>query len=405
MIANEPQTEQNRCPVHHTQRKTQHVAATPAPIERSADGVWHIHGYAEARAVLRGEQTRQSGFRAEMMDVLPISIKRPILFQEGQPHHEQRRQTARFFTPKFTSEHYTALMESQADQVIAGLRREGQADLSTLSMQLAVAVVAQVVGLTNSRMPGMERRLNAFFKNDNRLEGRSPQAIAQSLRSQSQLFWFYLVDVQPAIGARRRTPGEDVISHLIGRGYNGMSILTECITYGAAGMVTTREYIAIAAWHMLEQPALRQRFLVAGDDERRAILAEILRIEPVIGVIHRRATEDITLEQDGQTITIKTGERIAVDVYSANADVRLVGAEPEAICPGRELADPRADAAVMSFGDGHHRCPGAYIALQETDIFLRKLLAIETLRIVSPPSVRRTKLAEGYELRNFTLAV
>ncbi len=27
----------------------------------------------------------------------------------------------------------------------------------------------------------------------------------------------------------------------------------------------------------------------------------------------------------------------------------------------------RAGAAMMSFGDGHHRCPRAYIALQETD--------------------------------------
>lgn len=54
---------------------------------------------------------------------------------------------------------------------------------------------------------------------------------------------FFLLDVRPAIAARRREPREDLISHLISRGYSDMNILTECITYGAAGMVTTREFI------------------------------------------------------------------------------------------------------------------------------------------------------------------
>ncbi len=59
----------------------------------------------------------------------------------------------------------------------------------------------------------------------------------------------------------------------------------------------------------------------------------------------------------------------------------------------------------MSFGDGHHRCPGAYIALQETDIFLQRLLRLPGLQIVQKPSVSWNDLTAGYELRNFILAV
>jgi cytochrome P450 len=71
------------------------------------------------------------------------------------------------------------------------------------------------------------------------------------------------LDVQPAIKARRRQLQEDVISHLISQGYNDTEILTECVTYAAAGMVTTREFISVAAWQLLEQPALRTRYLAA----------------------------------------------------------------------------------------------------------------------------------------------
>lgn len=59
----------------------------------------------------------------------------------------------------------------------------------------------------------------------------------------------------------------------------------------------------------------------------------------------------------------------------------------------------------MSFGDGHHRCPGAYVAIQETDVFLRRLLALEGLRIERKPSVSWNDLVAGYELRGFTVAV
>ncbi|MGD8151160.1 hypothetical protein [Ornithinimicrobium sp. Y1694] len=54
----------------------------------------------------------------------------------------------------------------------------------------------------------------------------------------------------------------------------------ECLTYGAAGMVTTREFLQIATWHLLDRPALRHRFLVGSAEERSAILHELLRLAP-----------------------------------------------------------------------------------------------------------------------------
>jgi cytochrome P450 len=252
----------------------------------------------------------------------------------------------------------------------------------------------------------MHRRLDAFFTDGAATQGRGIRALIRSLLPQSNMAAFFFLDVQPAIQARKRQPREDVISHLLAQGYRDREILTECVTYGAAGMVTTREFISVAMWHFLERPELRARYLAASEAERQDMLQEILRLEPVVGHLYRRATADIPVDaDDGQTITIPQGDLIDLHIYAANADEHVVGEQPLAVCPARSLRDERATPAMLGFGDGHHRCPGSYIALQETDIFLQRLLALDGLRMVHPPHLAWNDLVTGYELRDFPIAL
>lgn len=90
---------------------------------------------------------------------------------------------------------------------------------------------------------------------------------------------------------------------------------------------------------------------------------------------------DITLEHAGASLSIPAGDLIDMQIYAINADPAVAGDNPLAICPGRELHAERVAPVVMSFGDGHHHCPGAYVAIQESDIFLRRLLTLEGLRV------------------------
>jgi len=265
-----------------------------------------------------------------------------------------------------------------------------------------------VVGLTDSLLPGMSGRLDKFFETAENFSPEditnSPEEFADFLRTQLTMGKFFYLDVKPAIRKRKKGPKDDVISHLIEKGYKDAEILVECITYGAAGMVTTREFIVVATWHLLESPELRARYIAASEEERYEILNEILRIEPVVGVLYRRATADLALEFGDQSFTIPEGGLIHLYITSVNADESVVGPEPLAVCPERIL-EKGAQLPVMSFGSGRHRCPGAFIAIQETDIFLRKLMAIDELRLVSEPMVSYKKLIEGYEVRNFIVAV
>jgi cytochrome P450 len=399
MISDPTSAQTNGCPVDHNARKTarSEVSITPR-LSMDKNGLWHARGHDEVRAILRSDQTKQAGFGAELVAKMPTNMRAPVVHLEGEVHHDLRRKTARFFTPNYTNAKYRPMMEKLCDQLVTDLAKRGKADLSKISMKLAVEVAAQVVGLTDSRIPGMGARISSM------VETPDNKNFFQVLAARWNLLAFFFFDVRPSIAARKKQPREDVISHVLSEGYTPPEVLSECVTYGAAGMATTREFICAAVMHFLERPKMRTRFLVAGEVERHAMLGEILRLEPVVTMLERRTTDNLEIESEGQTVTIPKGAKIAVHLNSANADERTVGTCPHDLRTDREL--PKGvQPAVMGFGDGHHRCPGSFIAIQETDIFLQRLLALPTLRVERPATLGWNDTVKGYELRNFILAV
>jgi cytochrome P450 len=113
------------CPVDHSRLSKQKIErknhAREQSITRTHDGVYHIYGFAESRAVLRMDGTKQTGFGAERIEKLPKSMRDPILYMEGEAHQAQRTKTARFFTPKTTDEQYRGFMERFSDDILAEL--------------------------------------------------------------------------------------------------------------------------------------------------------------------------------------------------------------------------------------------------------------------------------------------
>ncbi|MEJ2288199.1 MAG: cytochrome P450 [Deinococcales bacterium] len=306
--------------------------ATPA-FERRADGTVVVRSAALARSILRaGGAVRQAGFHAEAMEHRGLPLRKPILFQEGEEHREQRVAIAPFFTPMAASERYRGVAEVATDELLAGFRAAGGGDLSALSMRLAVRVAAEVVGLTDSRDGRMDRRLDAFFALDPVPFSWRPRRLLAFARVQSAMLRFYWSDVRPAIRARRRQRRDDVISHLLDRGYRDADILIEAVTFGAAGMVTTREFISMAAWHLLQDETLKRDYLARDAEGRKRFLAEVVRLEPVVGHLLRRVERPLALEVDGRTETVEAGTLIDVDIRAANADVDAVSRTRSAWC-------------------------------------------------------------------------
>lgn len=400
-----------------SERKAERPGEPSEPRVERAGRMWHLRAAAPARDVLRARHsTTQAGFTAEYIPQGRLE-HRPILISDGPVHDEQRSRVARFFAPAVVAG-YLELMEECAERRLREAAQAGVVRLDELALHYAVEVTAEIVGLTHER-PGedatarerriraLSRRLESFFTQPpfdlTRPDlGRSPRQWAQAawngLRPVASLWWN---DVRPAVRQRRRDPRGDVLSHLVEEGYSAPNLLIEAITYGTAGMVTTREFIVMAAWHLLGDDALRARYLAAERTERHAILHEIIRLEPVVGHLYRRATTDIDIHDGDATWTIPAGDLIDVCTRPANADPEAVGPDPLRLCPGRETARG-VNAGGLAFGDGAHKCPGQPLAVWEADVLLTRLLALDPV-LAREPSLGWDDLVAGYELRGFEL--
>ncbi|MGO0576015.1 cytochrome P450 [Ornithinimicrobium panacihumi] len=387
------------------QRKTSYPGEAGGPAIEQIDGTWHIRSLPLVREVLRTPGAVQAGFAAEMVRASATLPHMPVLYLDGPEHKKQRTAIARYFAPATVDRRYRELMEERADTLLARLDDHRPVDLSEITLHFSAQVAARVIGLTDSEQEGMAHRLVRFFdvpdamlRSTGTVSGwRRIPATLTSLPKLAQTTAFYLRDVRPAIRARRAERQQDVISHLLDHDYSDVEIVMECITYGAAGMVTTREFLQIAVWHLLEQPDLRADFLDGDSARRSEILLEILRLEPVVGHLYRRAETELVLTDGGEEHRIPAGSRLDLYVRAANTDPDHVTPDPLALCPGRDL--PKGvRAEVMSFGDGPHRCPGNAIAMTESEIFLIRILARD-LELLEEPHLEWEELIAGYAVR------
>jgi cytochrome P450 len=386
-------------------RKARRADERISPTLEADRGMWKIRSLTAARQVLRARSsTTQAGFTAEK---IPRGLFRshPILISDGPAHDRQRREVARFFAPTVIADRYGDRIAEAAQRIVDEAVVTGRCRLDEAALHFTVDVTSQVVGLTESDTDGMAARLVAFFRQppvDLAAEnwGRSNrQWVQAAINGIVPIIRFFTHDVVPAIRAHRRRHRGDVISHLLDSGHSTGDILVECLTYGTAGMVTTREFIAMACWHLLDDEELRREYLTAEQPRRLSVLEEIIRLEPVVGHLYRRATSAIDIGDDHGHVIIPAGDLVDVCVREANIDTDRFGNDAEVLCPNRNESGPTAG---LSFSDGAHSCPGKALALFETDALLHRLLSCEP-RLLTEPTIEWDNLIEGYRIRNIDL--
>ncbi|MXO89936.1 cytochrome P450 [Pontixanthobacter aquaemixtae] len=356
-----------------------HQRAKPRANSRS------VTSYTKAREILRNKELVQAGGGAEFFDTSdPAST--PVFFLDGPDHKKKRADIAKFFTPKAIKTRYTAIINEVTKEQIDQLRQSGEGRIDLMSFDLAVAVAADIVGLTVTDRQKMAKRLSTslaaaiYHKFD-----FASRFIVNTRKFFNQID-FYWNDVRPTIRARRAEPQDDIISHLIAAGLSDRAIMMECMTYAAAGMVTTREFIVVAAWHMFENETLRQRFVSGDEKEQEAILLEILRLEPIAAFLYRRQED-------------KASEVLAICSHQVNTDPDAVGECPFALDPDR-ATKIKGRGEFLSFGDGAHHCPGWQIALHETRMFLSALMIVPGIALHRVPDIGWSEMLQSYELRN-----
>lgn len=395
MSTTEASTQQSTgCPVHDgvDRRKT---AAIAAANNRLHPGSHWVQNPQLARQVLRSKQAFQAGGGAELLEYSNPQHA-PVFFLDGQDHADKRKESLRFLSPKAVAEQHYVVMEKVSQKLLEEFRQAGSAHLEDISFKLAVEVVGEILGLTDSNQDGKIRRIQWVLH----------ASISQARNTWWSRFWlnlrrvvftgiFYWFDVRPAINARKRQPKQDAISTYLDEGYSTTAIIVECLTYGTAGMLTTREFIIMAAWYLFENAELRQRFLDGDVREQMAILMEILRLEPIAAKILRRVEEPLA----NDAAPMSAGETYDIDIRNLNIHEELVGECPFAVDPDRAKRQ-KDSGRYFSFGDGPHGCPGWQVALHETRIFLQQFFRIPGLKLDRAPDISWNPTVHGYELRN-----
>jgi cytochrome P450 len=192
------------------------------------------------------------------------------------------------------------------------------------------------------------------------------------------------------IAARRADPGEDILSLLVearfedGDPMDDAEIRDQLMTLLLAGHETTATGLAWTFDLLLRHPHVLDR-LGAGDDDAylRAVVAESLRLRPVVPLAGRRLSEELRV--NGHVLPPGTDVTPAIWLAHTRPDAYP---DPYAFRPERFLDRPPSTYTWIPYGGGVRRCLGAAFAEMEMRIVLTAILARFDLRAASARAER-----------------
>ena len=220
--------------------------------------------------------------------------------------------------------------------------------------------------------------------------GDDRAALAELEQAKSELRDLFF----PAIQARRRQPGTDLISLLLTEFAehgepDDVELATQCLFYFGASHGNTANALTNIAFLMLSDPELEAGLRAGGDHAIQALVDESLRVWAAVQFRVRIAAVDTELAG----VPITAGTRLIPVVASANRDPRRYS-DPERLDPQR-----RSVKRHLTFGIGARYCVGASLARLESEVTVRLLLEhraqLPVIDSTEPPLFR------GFNYRGF----
>ena len=308
--------------------------------------------------------------RAEYGPMLEI-ISRWMVVTDPPVHTRLNRLASRAFRQQRVSAMsgwIGELVEELLDDFVAS---GGDDFLAGLAYPLPAAVIARMMGVPQQDR-GMfqhwsdELALVAFGAGGQDRAGRYARALAGVRELQE-----YLAGL---IERRRREPGEDMISLLLGSAagegadedgdhLDDAELMALCSLILFAGHETTTNLLCNAIVALDRHPAELARLRADPSLVNRAV-EEVLRFEGPIKILIRWVVQDH--ERDGRQV--KAGDRVFLVLQSANRD-KGTFADPDRFDIGRP-----AKPLHVGFGRGLHACLGAQLARIEARAALPKIL-------------------------------
>jgi cytochrome P450 len=316
----------------------------PAPIT--------VFGFEEVVQVLKDNETYSS---AVYEDVMGMVMGRTVLQMDEPEHRQIRALVAGSFRSKVLERWEEDLVARVVNDLIDTFVDSGQADLvRTLTFNFPVQVIARILGLPRGDYQVFQRwalELTSVAANWER-------GVAASVALRE-----YFAEVMTE---RRAEPGDDLISDLVRAEVDGEHLTDEEI-YSflrlllPAGVETTYRASGSLLYALLND---QTQFDALYQDRSLYPQAfeEVLRWEPPVTVILRRATRDTELAG----VKVERGADVGLMIGAANRDERKY-TEPDRYDMFREQRQH------VGFGFGVHVCLGMHLARMESRVAINTL--------------------------------
>ena len=311
-----------------------------------------VFGFDEVVQVLRDNETYSNTVYA---DVMGMVMGRTILQMDEPEHRKVRALVASSFRSKMLERWEEELVAVVVNELIDSFIERGRSDLvREVTFNFPVQVIARILGLPRADYPRFQRwalELTSVAANWER-----GMAASVALRD-------YFVEV---MAERRAAPGDDLISDLVRAEVDGEHLSDEEIfsflrLLLPAGVETT--YRASGSLLLALLNDRQQLDALYGDRSLYAqAFEEVLRWEPPVTLILRRATRDAELAG----VPIDEGADIALMIGAANRDERKY-ADPDRYDMFREQRQH------VGFGFGVHVCLGMHLARMESRVAINTL--------------------------------
>jgi len=362
-------------------------------------GMWLSFGHPASNAVLRDRRLGRIWRDREPPSTFEAFnlIHRNAMLELEPPDHTRLR---RLVTAAFARGHVERLRgwiadmaDRLADQVADAGSDGSPVDLvSAYAEPLPVAVIAELLGVPEADRPLLRPWSNAIVRMYEYQRSSEVQAAAERAAADFIAYLRALAEV------RRRTPGQDLISHLVSvRGEDGSrltedELVTTCILLLNAGHEATVNVTANGTLALLRHPGEWDR-LRADRTLIHTAVEELIRYDGPLQLFERTAIQPVEIAG----VVVEPGQKVAALLGAANRDP-AVFADPDRLDVGR------SDNPHIGFGAGVHFCIGAPLARVELQASLRTLVSrFPGLTLAAEPERRPEFVIRGLRSLPVTL--
>ena len=286
-------------------------------------------------------------------------------------------------------------LKPDVEQITQKLLKELEAKLETqghfdvigdFAEPLPVKVIAKLLGFPDEDEHLLRPWSQAIVK---MYEVNPTEKVQQEAQQASQEFADY---VKGLMEDRKRNPGTDLISDLAaveedGERLNAQELIATCVLLLNAGHEASVNGFGNGFVAMMNRKDQFDLYRSSPYELAATTIDEFIRFDAPLHLFERTATEDTEIGG----VTIKTGQKIAALLGSANRDENVFQ-NPN------EMDITRSPNPHIGFGAGIHFCIGAPLARMEMTTSLPALITkYPNLGLATEPTRRPGFVLRGYE--------